>query len=147
MTEQPSIPPPPASTGFRFNGPTLISGLYLATYFTVFTALVGVILAYVWRRHAAQEWERTHYRYLIRTFWIGIGGYAIVGAGILGFIAASEADLPDMSGVMDVVVIAAAVAGGLWVVLLSVMLVVRCAMSLVNAQQDAPMPRPQSWTI
>jgi hypothetical protein len=35
----------------------------------------------------------------------------------------------------------------LWVVLLSVGLVIRCAMSLVNAQQDASMPRPESWTI
>ena len=147
MTETPNLPPPPASRGFQFNGPTLISVLYLATWFTVFTALVGVILAYVWRRHAPQAWERTHYRYLIRTFWIGIGGYAIVGAGIVGFIVASEADLFVSSKTMDVAVIVAAVLGGLWVVLLSVLLVVRCALSLVNAQQDAPMPRPGSWTI
>ena len=147
MTEPPNLSPPPASRGFQFNGPTLICVLYLATWFTVFTALVGVILAYVWRRHAPREWERTHYRYLIRTFWMGIGGYAIVGLGFVGFISASEADLPVTSGVMDVVAIAALVAGGLWVVLLSIVLVIRCAMSLVNAQQDAPMPRPGSWTI
>ena len=78
---------------------------------------------------------------------MGIGGYAIVALGFVGFISASEADLPVTSGVMDVVAIAALVAGGLWVVLLSIVLVIRCAMSLVNAQQDAPMPRPGSWTI
>jgi uncharacterized membrane protein len=146
MTEPPNLSPPPASRGLQFNGPTLISVLYLATWFTVFTALVGVILAYVWRRHAPHEWERTHYRYLIRTFWMGIAGYAIVGAGFVGFMVASEADLPD-NGAMDIAVIVAAVVGGLWVVLLSILLVIRCAMSLVNAQQDAPMPRPGSWTI
>ena len=147
MTEPPNLPPPPASRGFQFNGPTLISALYLATYFTVFTALVGVILAYVWRRHAPHEWERTHYRYLIRTFWMGIVGYGIVALGFVGFMVASEADLPDPDSIMDIVVIVAAIVGGLWVLLLSILLVIRCAMSLVNAQQDAPMPRPGSWTI
>ena len=147
MTEPPNLPQPPASRGFQFNGPTLISVLYLATYFTVFTALVGVILAYVWKRHAPQEWERTHYRYLIRTFWLGSGGYAIVAAGIVGFIWASEVDLFEMSRTMEAVAIAAAIVGALWVVGLSVLLVIRCAMSLINAQNDTPMPKPESWTI
>jgi uncharacterized membrane protein len=147
MTEQSNIPPPPASTGFRFNGPTLISGLYLATYFTVFTALVGVILAYVWNRHTGEDWQRTHYRYLIRTFWLGIGGYAIVGAGFAGFVWASQAEVLVSSSAMDVLAIVGLVVGGLWVVALSILLVIRCAMSLVNAQQDAPMPKPASWTI
>lgn len=78
---------------------------------------------------------------------MGIGGYGLVVAGFFGFIFASEADLPDMGTTMEIAVIAGAVIGGLWVVLLSIMLVIRCAMSLVNAQQDAPMPRPRSWTI
>jgi uncharacterized membrane protein len=147
MTEQSNIPPPPASTGFRFNGPTLISGLYLATYFTVFTALVGVILAYVWKRHTSEDWQRTHYSYLIRTFWLGICGYAIVGAGFAGFVWASQDEAPLTSSAMEVIAITGIVIGGLWVVALSILLVIRCAMSLVNAQQDAPMPRPQSWTF
>ena len=147
MTEPPNLSPPPASRGFQFNGPTLVSALYLATYFTVFTAFVGVILAYVWKRHAPHEWERTHYRYLIRTFWMGIVGYGLVALSFFGFVFASEADLPDTGATMDIVLIAGAVVGGLWVVLLSILLVIRCAMSLVNAQQDASMPRPESWTI
>ena len=147
MGEQPTIPPPPASTGFRFNGPTRIGGLYLATWFTVLTAFVGVILAYVWQRHTPHAWERTHYRYLIRTFWLGLGGYAIVGAGFVGFIWASEADLFEMSRTMEAALIAAAIVGALWVVVLSVLLVIRCAMSLINAQSDTPMPKPESWRI
>jgi len=147
VTDQPSLPPPPASRGFQFNGPTLISGLYLATYFTVFTAFVGVILAYAWKRHTAHDWERTHYGYLIRTFWLGIGGYALVRTGFVAFLLAAEADWPASSPAMDVVAIAGLVIGGLWLLVLSVALVIRCAMSLINAQQDAPMPRPQSWTI
>jgi uncharacterized membrane protein len=146
LTEPPNIPPPPASTGFRFNGPTLISGLYLATYFTAFTALVGVILAYVWKRHAAEDWQRTHYSYLIRTFWIGIGGYAACGAVIGAAIAASEFDESN-SRLVDGAAMGGGVFAALLALLLSVMLVIRCAMSLVNAQQDAPMPRPGSWTI
>ena len=146
MTDQPSLPPPPASRGFQFNGPTLISGLYLATYFTVFTALVGVILAYVWKRHAPEDWQRTHYSYLIRTFWIGIGGYAVCGAVIGAAIAASEFDEAN-SRLVDGAAMGGGVIATLLALLLSVMLVIRCAMSLINAQQDAPMPRPGSWTI
>lgn len=147
MTDQPNLPPPPVSRGFQFNGPTLISGLYLLTYFTVFTAFVGVILAYVWKRHSPDGWERTHYGYLIRTFWLGIGGYGLVLAGFVAFVLAAEAGWPAEAPPTDVVAIAGMVIGGLWVLLLSVVLVIRCAMSLINAQQEAPMPRPQSWTI
>jgi uncharacterized membrane protein len=143
VNEETNIPPPPASRGFQLNGPTVVSLLYLATYFTVFTALVGVILAYLWKRQEAAEWERGHYLYLIRTFWLGIGGYAAAGGLILALMVAFESNSRVMSGVA----IAAAVAAGLVILVLTVALLVRCVMSLVNAQQNVPMPKPRSWTI
>ena len=35
------------------------------------TTLIGVVMAYV-NRDSAPEWLQTHYRFLIRGFWIGI---------------------------------------------------------------------------
>ena len=70
----------PAS-GFSFNGPTIISLLYLAGFLGVgLTGLVGLILCYVWRGEARPAWELNHFTFHIRTFWI-----AFV-AGIIGFI-------------------------------------------------------------
>ena len=42
------------SGGVQFNRPSLVAVLYLMTYFTGLTALVGVILAYMWRRWMSQ---------------------------------------------------------------------------------------------
>jgi uncharacterized membrane protein len=45
--------------------------LYLVSLFVGLTAIVGVIMAYVNRGDAA-DWVRSHYRFQIRTFWIGL---------------------------------------------------------------------------
>ena len=45
--------------------------LYCLGYFTVFSALVGVIIAHV-KVHDADPVLRSHYQFQIRTFWIGV---------------------------------------------------------------------------
>lgn len=57
--------------------------LYLVGLATGITALVGVVLAYV-KRDEGPEWLRTHYRFQIRTFWIGLL-YCVLG-GILSMV-------------------------------------------------------------
>lgn len=52
--------------------------LYLVGYFTAITALVGVIIAHM-QIGKADAMLRTHYRFQIRTFWIGLI-YIAVGA-------------------------------------------------------------------
>ena len=47
----------------------VIYALYLASFFLGFTSLIGVIIAYVYKGPA---WLDEHYRYQIRTFWIGL---------------------------------------------------------------------------
>lgn len=47
----------------------VVYALYLAEFFTLLTALVGVIVAYVKRGEAAGTWQATHYDWQIRTFW------------------------------------------------------------------------------
>lgn len=114
------VQPMPAS-GFEFNRPTMISLLYLCSFFTGITALVGVVLAYVWRGETHEPWETTHYRYLIRTFWLGLLG------GILG-------------AMLTLVLI-----GFLILPAVVVLVVVRCVLSLVNAQKRQPMPNAETW--
>ena len=66
--------------------------LYLAGFVVGVTPLIGVVMAYL-AKGEAPEWLDTHYRYQIRTFWIGFL-YAFVSAlltviliGILGLLA------------------------------------------------------------
>jgi uncharacterized membrane protein len=109
--------------GFEFNRPTIIALLYIAGLITGVTGLVGVVLAYVWRGEAHEPWEATHYIYLIRTFWIALVASivgvitAIIGIGILLMIAVT-----------------------VWVV-------VRSIVSLLNAQKRSPMPDPATFLI
>lgn len=111
------------SGGFEFNRPTIISLLYIAGLVTGITGLVGVVLAYVWRNEAHEPWEATHYTYLIRTFWIALAASVvgvittIIGIGILLLIA------------------------------ITVWVVVRSIVSLLNAQKRIAMPDPQTFLI
>ena len=51
--------------------------LYLIGYLTGFTALIGVIIAHV-KAPSSDDILRSHYRFQIRTFWIGLL-YLVVG--------------------------------------------------------------------
>jgi uncharacterized membrane protein len=114
---------PAATGGFDANQPTIIGLLYLASFITGITAIVGVVLAYVWKDQPKGEWEVSHYQYLIRTFWIGLIG------SIVGFVL-----LLVLIGVFVLLAVAALVG-------------VRSVLSLINAQKHAPMPNPASWLI
>lgn len=62
--------------------------LYIIGFVIPILPLVGLILCYL-KRGDAPAWHKTHYTYLIRTFWIGllialVGGLlAIFGIGLL----------------------------------------------------------------
>jgi uncharacterized membrane protein len=113
----------PTSTGFDFNRPTIVGLLYLAGLITGLSAIIGLVLAYVWKNDVHEPWERTHYIYLIRTFWIGLIG-AVVGFLLL-----------------------IAVIGGLIMLATGIWMLVRTAMSLINAQKRAPMPDPETLLV
>ena len=125
----PESPTPPRSTtpaatgGFDFNQPTIISLLYIASFITGITAIVGVVLAFVWKDQPKAEWEASHYQYLINTFWIGLIG------SVVGFVL-----LIVLIGIFVLLAVAALVG-------------VRSVLSLINAQKQAPMPNPGSWLI
>lgn len=136
----------PARAGFDMNQPTIVSLLYLAAWVTGFSNLVGLVLAYVWRREAAGSWEESHFTYLIRTFWLGflycVVAIAIGVASVLAMIGEAERGAEP---------------GGEWVLAMfawvfailavSVWSAVRAVLSLVKAQNHEPMPRPDSWLV
>jgi uncharacterized membrane protein len=113
--------PGAATTSFDLNHPTIISLLYLSSVILGVTALVGLVLAYVWKGETHAEWETSDYEYLIRTFWLGLVGMIV-------------------SIVLMIVLI-----GFLLMVAVGVLVVVRCVLSLINAQKQMPMPNPQTW--
>jgi uncharacterized membrane protein len=120
----PPSPPPGASSSsatFDFNQPTIISLLYLSSFILGVTSIVGVVLAYVWKGEAKADWEASHYEYLINTFWIGLVG-----------------------GVISVFLMLLLI-GFLLLPAVIVLVVVRCVLSLINAQKRAPMPNPGTW--
>src|SRR4051794_21338798 len=51
----------------------VIYGLYALNFFIVFTAPIGVIIAYVRRDSVAGHWLESHYNWQIRSFWYGLG--------------------------------------------------------------------------
>ena len=116
--QRPNATPP--STGFDLNRPTIVDLLYLASIVTGVTAIIGVVLAYVWKNDSHEPWEATHYTYQIRTFWIGVAGTVI---GILLLVILIGVPILLATGVL---------------------VLVRTALSLVNAQKRAPMPNPET---
>jgi uncharacterized membrane protein len=58
--------------------------LYAIGFFTGLTALIGVIIAHV-KASTADEISRSHFRFQIRTFWIGLV-VLLVGSFLLYFI-------------------------------------------------------------
>lgn len=55
-------------------GPIIVYGLFFAGLLNVILPVVGVVLAYFLRRDS-QDSFRSHFTYLIRTFWIALVFY------------------------------------------------------------------------
>ncbi|MGJ7458875.1 DUF4870 family protein [Halomonas sp. MA07-2] len=51
--------------------PMVVYALYLLSFVVGFTSVIGVVIAYVYRSKGP-AWLDEHYRYQIRTFWIGL---------------------------------------------------------------------------
>ena len=121
----PGTQPAPGSTvsanAFDLNQPSIVSLLYLSSFILGVTSIVGVILAYVWKGEPKEEWEVSHFQYLINTFWIGFVG-----------------------SIVSVVLMIVLIGFLLWAAV-AVLMVVRCVLSLINAQKQEAMPNPETW--
>ncbi|WP_020410580.1 DUF4870 family protein [Hahella ganghwensis] len=94
--------------------------LYLVSIIFGLTSIVGLIMAYIYKSDAP-EWVQTHYRFQIRTFWIGL---------LYGFIG---------------VVLSFFVIGYLVLLFVLIWLIVRCVKGLKALDQKQPVADPASW--
>jgi uncharacterized membrane protein len=118
--EPASGPQQPSSAASSESNARIIYVLYLVSLVVGVTLIIGVIMAYV-NQASAPAALRTHYRYIIRTFWIGLL-YVLLGSVLL------------------------AVAVGLVVLpLVGVWFVVRCVKGLKLLGERQPIPNPTTW--
>lgn len=117
-----ATPDPDTSCGDT-RTPQIVYVLFLGGIVTAnITLLIGVIIAYVYRKDAA-PWLQQHYRYLIRTFWIGTLYFCAVFA-------------------LSVFVLGAI----LWP-LLAIWLGGRCVCGFIAVRRGQSPTRPHSWLL
>lgn len=118
----PTVPPPPpyAQPAQSDTSAKIIYVLYLASLVVGLTSLVGLVMAYV-NVGDAPEPLRTHYRFQIRTFWIGVL-YSAIG-----------------------VVLAMVGIGFAILVFVAVWLIVRCVKGLKHLDRREPYPNAATW--
>lgn len=116
--------PVPASSAFKFNQPTIVALMYLLSLFTGFPMLIALVLAYVWKDEPGAGWENSHFRFHIRSFWIGIA---------LALIAV----VPT--------VLTLGVAGFILYPLLMAWLAIRSIKALLAAQRGDPVHNVETW--
>jgi uncharacterized membrane protein len=127
------------------NRPLVVGALFLGTYFVPFLVFIGVALAYYFKRHEEEEWEPSHFSYLIRTFWIAVGIPFVVV--IVAFAATVIASLSGINvDVEDVGVTTVAVVLTVMVPVL-ILCGVRIVLSLMKSVSQKPMPNPGSWLV
>jgi uncharacterized membrane protein len=98
----------------------IIYVLYLAGFVLGITPLIGLVLAYI-SQAEAPEWLQTHYKFQIRTWWIGFL------FGVITFI-------------LSFVLI------GLFLIpVLAIWLIIRCVKGLNAATKQEPINDPDSW--
>lgn len=100
----------------------VVYALYLASFVVGFTSIIGVIIAYIYRGNGP-AWLDEHYRYQIRTFWIGL-----LYATVTIFLAFVLIGLPLMLA-------------------LAVWFIVRCVKGFKGLQEKRPPHNVDSWLI
>jgi uncharacterized membrane protein len=111
-------PPQPAPGG---TSATIVYVLYLLSLVTGgLTSIVGLVMAYVNVGNAPEPFE-SHYRFQIRTFWIGL---------LYGLVAT---------------LLALAVVGFFAFLFVAVWLVVRCVKGLQALDRRQPYPNVETW--
>ena len=121
MTDSPDpVQSAVTSNGDNMDGPKLVYILYFLGFVIAITTLAGLIVAYL-KRGEAGSIARTHYTFLIRTFWIGLL-FSVIGAVttmiLIGFL-----------------IIAATVVWAL----------IRLIKGFMLANEDKPIPDPETW--
>ena len=127
-----TTPPRPATTTDERVFPGIVYGLYILSFFTVwFSALIGVIAAYVMRDRAGPV-ARSHYDFLISTFWWSI-------PPLLLAIVLTAIGIPLMLVLIGFPIL---VAAGIVFLLWFIWYVARCVVGAARLAQGEAYPRP-----
>ncbi|AMN46567.1 membrane protein [Steroidobacter denitrificans] len=110
------VPARPPSVGIA----KIIYVLYLLGFFAGITAVIGLVMAYIYKDDAP-EWLRTHYELQIRTFWIML---------LYGLIA----------GILCIILI-----GFLLLFLVALWWIIRCVKGLKYLDQNTAYPDHRGW--
>lgn len=100
----------------------IIYVLYLLGFFAGITAVIGLVMAYLYKDDAP-EWLRTHYELQIRTFWIML---------LYGLIA----------GILCIILI-----GFLLLFLVAIWWIIRCVKGLKYLDQNVAYPDHRGWLL
>lgn len=98
----------------------LVYILYLAGLLVPLLSVVDVVMAYV-NQSDADDWVRSHYRFQIRTFWIGLL-YVFIGCLLL-----------------------VAVVGMLILGLTAIWIIIRVVKGMKYLAANQPHPEPETW--
>ena len=115
--------PQPQTGGFDMNKSTIISLLYLGSFITGLSGLIGIVLAFVWKDEVSGTWEESHLQYHIMTF-------------VVGFVASIIAAL-----LMLVLI------GFLLLPVIALWIIARSVVALLKAQKQEPMPDPKTLLL
>jgi uncharacterized membrane protein len=128
------------------NRPLIVGLLFLGTYFAPFLILIGLPLAYVFRQRPEEDWEQSHFQFLIRTFWLAL--LFLLMAVAVGFgIALLIEQLDALSALEDGVNALG------WLYLLAAAGItlaysgVRVVVSLMKSAIRSPISNPKAWLI
>ena len=98
----------------------LIYILYLVSIILGLTSIIGLIMSYV-NKGDAPDWLKTHYQFLIRTFWIGLL-YSVIG-----------------------LILMTVVIGFLVLLFALVWFIIRCVKGMKLLDEGKPHPNPTGW--
>lgn len=116
MSETPAVQQPESGA----NNAKIVYILYLVALVSGITGIIGVVMAYIYKNDAA-DWVQDHYRWQIRTFWIGLL-ISFIGS-ILAFIGI----------------------GFIILFLLAIWMIIRCVKGLQALDKGQPLPDSGSW--
>jgi uncharacterized membrane protein len=116
--------------------PAIVYGLYLVGLANGLTIILGVILAYASRERASLA-MRSHYDFLISTFWLGL--FTAIAAGVLMAVGA----------ILSIILIGFPIMGLAWLIFsaLGIWFVVRLVVGAVHLARDEAYPRPNAWLL
>lgn len=100
----------------------IVYALYLFSFIVGISPLIGVVIAYLYRR-GAPDWLRTHYQFQIRTFWLVLLA-VVIGA-----------------------MLAAAFIGWLIILAAAAWLILRCVVGIKRLGERRPIDNPASLLL